>query len=166
MIPISYNIRQAIFNNLVQYSIILLCVTFVIIPFEKITFTWWLIVVGIIIGAAILVTFVPYLDVYRKISTLYIDSNGNLYVDKVLVDKNQIESIQFDSHGFGSKMNQYYIMTFKELPNEIKKNNFDKNVIVFCELQTLKNWPNLNNNTQKLLKDIGVKLSVQYATKK
>lgn len=165
MTPISYNTRQAFLNNLVQYGIPLTCVT-LFLSFDKITFILLGITIGIIICIATLITFIPYLDVYRKLSTLYTDGNKNLYVDKILVDKGLIESIHFESPGFGPKKNQYYIMTFCDLPAKVKEKNFNKNSIVFCEIETLSNWPNLNNKTQKLLSDMGIKHTVEYLTRK
>ena len=61
-----------------------------------------------------------------------------------------------------NKIAEYYIMTFSELPTEIKKKNFNKNVVVFSDAKIISKWPNLKNNTEKYLSDIGVKQEIIY----
>lgn len=163
MTAISYNFKQAFVNNLIQY---LFFGYFMIIIFHS-SIAMSLFVVGIsfliIVALSLLISLGPYMDDYKKVSTLYKDENNNLYIDKVLVDKKLIESICVAKRSIWKRHSHFYhIMTFTDLPKEIKAKNFNKNVVVFCEIQAILHWPNFKNRTEKILKDMGIEQTIQY----
>ncbi len=164
MIPISFNPKQAFVYYFVQWLVITFLITLGFNLYNKFPFALWEIKLMLILPTvmAILFLIITYLGPFKKISVLYKDSQNNLYVDKILVDKNLILSIKLETMFYFNKIAEYYIMTFSELPTEIKKKNFNKNVVVFSDAKIISKWPNLKNNTEKYLSDIGVKQEIIY----
>jgi hypothetical protein len=157
--PISYNPRDTFLNDFVQLSVCIITIslimpeTFGISPF------------GLIIASAILAflsAFSPYMGVYKKISVLYKDDDNNLYVDKVLVDKRLITSIKRSSQSWHLRGADFFIMSFQDLPSQVKAINFNRNSIVYSQIQSLSNWPNCKDKTQMHLKELGIDHEVQY----
>lgn len=108
---------------------------------------------------------IPYLGPFRKVSVLYTDRENNLYVDKILVDKNLIQTIQLETVWYsGGRSKQFYIMTFTDLPAEIKEKNFNRNAVVFSEANALSMWLNFKPTTEEYLYDIGVKQEIEHTS--
>jgi hypothetical protein len=104
-------------------------------------------------------TFRSYLSEYHCVSTLYLDNNLDLYIDKIKVDKTQIIRNYMEVRGTkGLTSLNYYILEFRNLPPDVLKKTKGHAVVYRQEDSLLTIFR--ESTTQKKLQEAGVNVII------